>query len=191
MDSASGQTPEAKPGDVYLARLLARPALRAMLYIVFTSTALASLYLRVIAGNAIQILPWYGVLLSLYGFATMFRASDFRCRVVYASFGALVAATFSRGVLSDHTRTVGGVEVVASLLILAGLVSLSRDPKFMALAVLQSPPTPNPRSVESSEEPHAIQEDQRVHNGAAGPGGDRCGAVGGAGRGGEGEEGRR
>ena len=124
------------PGDLFLARLLARPALRWMLFAVFLATAMASVYLRVVMASTIQVLPWYGVFLSLYGFTMAFVARDFRSRMVYIAFGLLIAASFSRVFLAVHTRTVGVVEVVSSLLILLGLVALGRDERFVNMAAM-------------------------------------------------------
>lgn len=132
------------PGDLYLARLLARPAIRWTLFAVFLSTSVASVYLRVVMASTIQVLPWYGVFLSLYGFTMAFVARDFRCRTVYIAFGILIAASFSRAFFAVHTRTVGVVEVASSLLILLGLVALGRDERFVGMAaMLESTPIPD------------------------------------------------
>ena len=132
------------PGDLYLARLLARPALKRMLLAVFLMTCLASLYLRVVMASRLQVLPWYGVFLALYGLVMSFASSDFRCRTVYMAFGILIGASFSRVFFAEQTRVVGVVEAVMSLLILLALAGLARDERFMAdAAMLESLPTPD------------------------------------------------
>ena len=113
--------------DLYLARLAARPPYRWTIYIVFFITATASLYLRVVQGRPDQVLPWYGGVLAVYGFGMAAAASDMRCRVVYACFGLLIAAAFSRAWLTGWTRAVGVVEVASALTLLAAFASLSRQ----------------------------------------------------------------
>ena len=125
--------------DLYLARLAARPPYRWTIYTVFFLTATASLYLRVTQGRSAQLLPGYAALLSLYGFVMAAVARDARSRVVYACFGILVAAAFTRTWTSQWTRAVGLVEVAACLMLLAAFMSLSRDDAFRSRgAVLQS-----------------------------------------------------
>jgi len=121
-----------RPGDLLLARLLARPAYRWTLYVAFFLTATATLYLRVGEGRTEQVLPWYGVFLSIYGFGMAAASSDGRCRTAYVAFGLLVAAAFSRDLLAAHARWVGVVEVACCLVLLVFLSRLARDPSFMA-----------------------------------------------------------
>lgn len=127
------------PGDRQIAHMLGRPVLRWILFAVFFGIATASLYVRVGLGWNVQVLPWYCIVLSLHGIVMMYFSSDPRSRMVYGSFATLVAATFSRGVLPGITRTLGIVETAAALVMLALLLSLSRDERFMRDAVLESP----------------------------------------------------
>ena len=131
-----------RPGDMNLARLLVRRPYRWTIYTVFFLTATASLYYRVGLGRTDQALPSYGAFLSIYGVGMAFASRDIRCRIVYSCFGVLVAAAFTRWLFAEHARAVGLVEVAACLMLLAALMSLSRDERFLSKgAVLQSGPS--------------------------------------------------
>lgn len=135
---------ELRAGDLYLARLLGRRSFRWTLFAALFLTATASLYLRVGLGRSEQALPWYGGLLAAYGFGMAAASRDPRCRLAYASFGLLVALTFSRALLAGHARAAGAVEVACSLMALAAMMSLSRDVAFRSkAAMLLSPPNGN------------------------------------------------
>ena len=123
---------ELSHGDLSLARLLSKPPYRRSLYTFFALTATASLYFRVWLGRPEQVLPWYGVALSLYGFGMALVSRDLRCRIVYVAFGVLIAAAFTRTTLEGWTRAVGLIEVLACVALLASMVSLARDGRFLA-----------------------------------------------------------
>src|SRR5678815_3143490 len=143
--------------DLYLYRLAASPPYRRTIYTVFTLTAILALCFRVGLGRTEQVLPWYASLLSLYGFGMAVFARDLRCRLVYACFGLLVAAAFTRGIASGWTRVVGLLEVAACLVSLAMFARLSREYGVeWSDAVLES----------KAPHKHAIQEESTDEQGA-------------------------
>ncbi len=126
-------------GDLFLARLLSKRPYRWTVFTVLFLTATASLYYRVGLGGSLQVLPWYGAVLSLYFLALALGSRDARCRAAHAAFGALVACVFTRGLLAGQARLVGVIEVAACLVTLSALSSLARDAAFLARgAVLRS-----------------------------------------------------
>ncbi len=125
-------------GDLFLARLLSRRVPRRALQIVLFLTAAGSLYYRVGLGNGLQVLPWWGGLPALYFLWLVFQSTDTRCRVAYAAFSLLMAAAFNRGLLPEHARLVGAVEVAGCLVLMSALFRLGRDRGFIAMAVLRS-----------------------------------------------------
>lgn len=130
---------EPGPGDLYLARLVQKRPYRWTLYAVFLITATAALTWRVVLGRTDQILPWYGALLSLYGFGMALASRDARSRTVYAAFGLLVAVAFTRELMGGHARLIGLIEVATCLAILGCLGSLAGDAGFPGgSAVLES-----------------------------------------------------
>lgn len=127
------------PGDLFLARLLSKRPYRWTVFTVLFLTATASLYYRVGLGGTIQVLPWYGAILSLYFLALAAGSREARSRVALAAFGVLIVCVFTRGMLSGQARLVGAIEVAAALVTLAALSSLARDETFLARgAVLES-----------------------------------------------------
>lgn len=128
-----------RSGDLFLARLLSKRPYRWTVFTVLFLTATASLYYRVGLGGSIQVLPWYGALLSLYFLALAAGSRESRCRVAHAAFGVLIACVFTRGILAGHARLVGAIEVASSLVTLTVLSSLARDATFLSRgAVLES-----------------------------------------------------
>jgi len=117
--------PSSGPGDLYLARLMSRPAWARMLYVLFALTALASLWSRVWQGSAGRPLPGYLALAGLYGVIMALLSRRVAARVVWLAFGLLVAASFSGPVLASQPRATGVVQVVSSLVILAGLRAMA------------------------------------------------------------------
>ncbi len=124
------------PGDIQIARLVARRTLRRTLYAVFLVTAAAGLFLRVGQGRSVQVLPSWLALLGLYGILMAVVSRDPRVRSVWIAFGMLVAASFSRGPGFLPARLVGGVEVVAACACVVLLWSIARDDRFLAHAVI-------------------------------------------------------
>lgn len=126
-------------GDLFLSRILSKRAYRWTVFTVLFLTAAASLYYRVGLGGSIQVLPWYGAVLSLYFLALAIGSREGRCRAAHAAFGVLVACVFTRGMLAGQARLVGAIEVAAALVTLAALSSLARDETFLSRgAVLES-----------------------------------------------------
>ena len=131
--------PPLRTGDLFLARLLSRRPYRWSVFTVLFLTATASLYYRVGLGGSVQVLPWYGAVLSLYFLALAAGSRDARCRAAHVAFGMLVALVFSREMLESQARLVGALEVAACLVTLAALSSLARDRTFLSRgAVLES-----------------------------------------------------
>jgi len=125
--------------DQYLARMLRRPVYRLTIYTVLLLTTTAIVYVKIVQGRADPRPASYLGLFCLYGFLMTVMARDNRCRVAYFSFGTLVAAAYSRNLLSDHPVATGLIEVAACLALLLALMSLARDPGFLAAnPVLQS-----------------------------------------------------
>ena len=127
------------PADLYLARLLRKSSSRATIYIVLFVTATAIVYLKIVEGRADERPASYLGLFCFYGFLMSVMARDSRCRIAYLSFGTLVAAAYSRGLLSAYPVATGLVELISCLVLLIALMSLARDPDFLSLnPVLQS-----------------------------------------------------
>lgn len=141
MDTA--RTVEPGHGDRFLARLLGNRSYRWTIYGFLFLNATASLYYRVGMGGSVQVLPWYVSVLSLYFLGMAVKSVDGRVRAAHAGFGLLVAAAFTRELVRPYARAVGLIEVAASLLVLAALVSLAGDERFLrAGAVLESDKQP-------------------------------------------------
>lgn len=130
--------PEYGAGDSVLARLLSRAGLRRTIFAALIGTILASLYLRVGLGRSDQVLPVWGAAISVYGLLMVFLSRDLRSRCSWLSLAVLVAIAFARGLLPDRPRLLGACEAGAAVALIAALVSLSRDPRFLENAVLGS-----------------------------------------------------
>jgi hypothetical protein len=134
-DAVSG----AGHGDRFLARVLRSRSYRWTIYGFLFLNATASLYYRVGMGGSVQVLPWYASVLSLFFLGMAVKSVNGRARVAHTSFSILVVAAFTRDLLRPYARVVGLVEVAACLLVLAALMSLARDARFLrAGAVLES-----------------------------------------------------
>src|SRR3970040_555969 len=105
-------------GDLFLARLLSRRPYRWTVFTVLFLTATASLYYRVGRGGPLQVLPWYGAVLSLYFLALAAGSREARCRAAHAAFGVLVACVFTRGILAGPARLIGAIGVASCLVTL-------------------------------------------------------------------------
>lgn len=139
--------PDLSHPDRYLARVVSKRPYRWTLYAILFLTATASLYLRVGMGLAVQALPWYAALLSIYGVVMGLASRDIRCRIAYFSFGMLVASVFTRDLLAGWPRAMGVLEVACSVTTLAALAALARDRAFLEkAAMLDSNPPRLPES---------------------------------------------
>jgi hypothetical protein len=126
-----------------LIRIVAQRPYRLTLYLVFALAAVAAIW-RAAGGHGVQVLPPWGAVLGLYGAAMALRARDFRCRVIYACFGAAVALAFGRGLLSSWLRPVSLVELAACCALIIAAASLSRDAGLRRqAAVLESGSSPH------------------------------------------------
>ena len=126
-------------GDLFLARLLGNRHYRWTIYVFLFLTATVSLYYRVGMGGSVQVLPWYVSLMALYFLGMALKSRYGRSRIAHISFAILVSTAFTRELLRPHARVVGVVEVTASLLALAALLSLGKDAAFLQSgAVLES-----------------------------------------------------
>jgi len=132
-------------GDVLLDQMVSRRAWLATLLVLLVLIAASSLYLRVWLGRPGGGLPWWGVVLGLYGAAMIVMSRDRRSRTAWGAMVFLVMASFARALPvgpENSVRVRGAIEAAAALTLAAMLVALSRERGVRETPVLKSPPSP-------------------------------------------------
>jgi len=123
------------PGDLLIARMLARRPWARMLQALFWLVAFAGLYSRVWLGRTDPVLPWYVAFAGIYGFIMAALSRDARARLVWALFGILVVSVFAGPALGWDPRVVGALEAAACLVILWGLRAMARAPVLESVTI--------------------------------------------------------
>ncbi len=121
-----------------LVRLVSKPPYRWTLYVVFMLAAAAA-FVRASGGHSVQVLPAWGALFGLYGAWMALISRDLRCRLIYASFGVVVALAFGRGLVAGWIRPASILEVLCCIALVLSAAALSRDDEMKRRgAVLES-----------------------------------------------------